>query len=573
MAKSKRKWQGYATLDSLKGRPQVRVLGIARVSTDKQAKYGESLDSQRDAIRHWVQVKQTVHEPQEWHLVDVLIEGEDNGIRRGRSGTTRAKRDCLAQALRMARQGEVDVVVATKLDRVARNVRDYVDISGEFNEANVALVVFDLDIDTSTPDGQMIMRFFASLAQWQADRISQYSYETTLRHLRQGRPLGPPPVGYTMGDETYVVDERYADHLRLIDRLYLETESTDRVVQMLADRGYTTRRGKTYSKPVVHAILRNCRYAGRQEYEGESYEGNWPPLRDPKTHELIQRVLDSNCRSRHSPKQERKRYSYLFQGLLKCPCCKHSMTPRPGTGRGGTEYPYYVCTRALKTAGRECKLVYLPAKSVDEVLIEYLRGLQFQPEVVSRVIAGANAEAAKSLGTIDLDVERVGSRLVQVRRQMSNIVDVLAEQGTQTPPSVKQKLEGLTADELKLEAEMEVLKERASRQRHNMTTAEEQIATLALFDDFVRLYEDQPERIKGLIPKFVNFVVWHPGDETTGEGRFDINLFGRPFLRDEDNPTAWEEAMAELDRHYRESTNRTVGQNVAGSLGSKIWGG
>jgi hypothetical protein len=50
---------------------------------------------------------------------------------------------------------------------------------------------------------------------------------------------------------------------------------------------------------------------------------------------------------------------------------------------------------------------------------------------------------------------------------------------------------------------MEVLKGRASRQRDNMTTAEEQVATPALFDDFVRLYQDQPERIKGLIPKFV----------------------------------------------------------------------
>ena len=59
----------------------------------------------------------------------------------------------------------------------------------------------------------------------------------------------------------------------------------------------------------------------------------------------------------------------------------------------------------------------------------------------------------------------------------------------------------------------------------------------------------------------------------TGEGRFDVTRFGRPFLRDEDKPTAWEEAMAELDRHCRESTNRGVGQNAAGSRRSKVWGG
>jgi len=149
------------------------------------------------------------------------------------------------------------------------------------------------------------------------------------------------------------------------------------------------------------------------------------------------------------------------------------MTPRPGTGRNGRQYPYYVCTRAEKTKGRDCKLVYLPAKSVDDVLLEYLRGLQFRPEVVSRVTAEAHAATDKQLHSVTHDVERVELRLAQVRRQMSNLVDVLAEQGTGAPSAVRRRMELLSADELKLEAELEVLKERAAVYRHNMTTATE----------------------------------------------------------------------------------------------------
>ena len=63
----------------------------------------------------------------------------------------------------------------------------------------MALVCLDLDIDTSTPDGQMIMRQHANLAQWQAERIAQYSVETVQRHAEQGRPIGPPPVGADPG--------------------------------------------------------------------------------------------------------------------------------------------------------------------------------------------------------------------------------------------------------------------------------------------------------------------------------------------------------------------------------------
>ena len=103
-----------------------------------------------------------------------------------------------------------------------------------------------------------------------------------------------------------------------------------------------------------------------------------------------------------------------------------------------------------------------------------------------------------------------------------------------------------------------------------MTTAEEQIETLALFDDSVRLYEERPERIKAIIPKFVNFVVWHPANEETGEGRVDVSLFGLPFLGEGDSPMAWEEALAELDRHCQENANRSVGQNAAGSRESLV---
>jgi hypothetical protein len=148
----------------------------------------------------------------------------------------------------------------------------------------------------------------------------------------------------------------------------------------------------------------------------------------------------------------------------------------------------------------------------------------------------------------------------------------LAEQGTKAPAAIQKKLDGLAAEEQRLEAEDDVLRDRASRERHNMTTAQEQIQTLALFDDLVRLYGDRPERIKNLIPKFVNFVVWHPGDDEKGEGRFDLSLFARPFIRDDDDVSAWEEALEELDRHHKKTADQGVAQNGGGSRESNIWG-
>lgn len=160
-------WSQATTIQSLHLLEKVRVFGSARVSTDKQAKkFGESLDYQTEVITDWVLSRGAHYAPQQWELAEVYIENETSpGIRRGRSATTRGNRLGLKKALEFAQAGLIHVAVVTKLDRIARNVRDYLDISEEFNKCRVALVCLDLDIDISTPDGQMIMRNHASLAQ------------------------------------------------------------------------------------------------------------------------------------------------------------------------------------------------------------------------------------------------------------------------------------------------------------------------------------------------------------------------------------------------------------------------
>lgn len=199
------KWNRVITLQNFCHLERVRVFGIARVSTDKQAmKHGESLDYQAEVIESWVESRAKDYAPQEWKLVEVYTENQtEKGIRRGRTATTREGRLGLEKALDFAQVGLIDVTVVTKLDRIARNIRDYLDIFEEFNKCHVALVCLDLDIDVSTPDGQMIMRNHASLAQWHSERTSQYSLETAKRHVRQGRPLGSAPIGYKAGSEKW----------------------------------------------------------------------------------------------------------------------------------------------------------------------------------------------------------------------------------------------------------------------------------------------------------------------------------------------------------------------------------
>jgi site-specific DNA recombinase len=566
MTKRARSWKQIITLHSFKEAKTVRVFAIARVSTDKQAqKVGESLDHQKEVLANWVRSKSSLHAPQVWKLVQVFVENEEeNGKRKGRTATKRQNRKGLAKALELAKLGLVDVVVVTKLDRIARNVRDYIDISAEFSENQVALVCLDLDIDTSTPDGQMIMRNHANLAQWQAERIAQYSVETVRRHVKQGRPIGPPPIGYKKGKNadgkgTFTVDKVYMKHIRFIDKTYLREKSAGKVVDALHRKGYTSPKGKTYSKPQVSRILSNIRYTGRQVHDGKVHQGNWEPIRTEQQHKAIQHILDHNRRTNNSPNRANKNYVYLAKSLLKCSQCGSGMIARPATGRGGKYYPYYMCMKAYKTNGIDCdEMSYLAAEAVDNAIIEILRKLRLDPNVVAKIVQGVNNETASTVVTLENDLERVRAHLKDVRTKIANIVDVLAEQGMAGVDAVRKKLERLNGEEGELAVEEARLKGEIEAEKVQAGSAHEYIRTLQLFEDFYVMNEDNRERIQLILPRLINSVICEITDKRRGIGKLKIGLFGRPFERGH-NAEMWNEVLQKIaDECYNKKVMKKI---------------
>ena len=568
-------WRKVTTVYSFKDSKAVRVFGIARVSTDKQAqKIGESLDHQKEVLKNWVRAKSSLHAPQKWELVDIFVENEGpDGQRRGRTATKREGRRGLAKALELAKLRLIDVVVVTKLDRLARDTRDYIDISAEFNENEVALVCLDLDIDTSTPDGQMIMRNHANLAQWQAERISQYSLETVLRHLNQGRPIGPPPIGYQLskdanGKTAYEPDPVYRKHVEFIDQAYLRVKSVGKVVDVLHQKGYKSRRGKTYSKPQVSRILQNIRYIAKQEHDGQIYVGNWEPLRTEDVHKTIQTILKRNRITNHNPNGSNNNYVYLVKSLLKCSNCGSTMIARPATGRSGKYYPYYMCMKAYKTNGIDCEEInYLAAEAVDDAIIEVIRHLHLNPDNIISIIKKANQATASTIGVLEDDFDRVQARLKDVRTKIANLVEILTDKGMAGIDAVKDKLETLNQYESEFVIEGNRLKSEIQAEKIQAGTAHDYIKTLQLFEDYYSMNQNNRERIQAILPRIINSVICQITDKKKGIGKLKIGLFGRPFNRGE-NAELWNKT---LQRIADECYNKKVFEESSGKFGTKTY--
>lgn len=141
------------------------VVGYARVSSS-----GQSLEVQREQL---------------------IAAGAEKLFEEKRSGTSREGREALAQAIEWVREG--DVLIVTKLDRLARSVWDLGDILRRLDAKAVGFrALLQPGIDTTTRDGKLLLAILASLAEWENDMRRERQAEGIAKAKADGRPLGRP---------------------------------------------------------------------------------------------------------------------------------------------------------------------------------------------------------------------------------------------------------------------------------------------------------------------------------------------------------------------------------------------
>ncbi|WP_226562518.1 recombinase family protein [Salipiger thiooxidans] len=178
------------------------IFGYARVSTDDQL-----LDAQTDALE---------------------AAGAERVFADKISGSTR-KRPQLDHLLDQLRPG--DVIVVTKYDRLARSLRDLLDIVEAIKERGGGFRSLAEDIDTTTPAGRLIFHVFASIAQFERERISERTREGLEAAKKRGRVGGrPPALSAAQRDEVRRMRDEEGRRLTEIAQLFRVSVKTVRRV-------------------------------------------------------------------------------------------------------------------------------------------------------------------------------------------------------------------------------------------------------------------------------------------------------------------------------------------------------
>jgi DNA invertase Pin-like site-specific DNA recombinase len=86
--------------------------------------------------------------------------------------------------------GEGDVLVVTKLDRLARSVRDLLNIVDELSGKKAYLRILNMNFDTGTPTGKLMMTMLGAIAQFEREMMLERQKEGIAKAHSEGKYLG-----------------------------------------------------------------------------------------------------------------------------------------------------------------------------------------------------------------------------------------------------------------------------------------------------------------------------------------------------------------------------------------------
>ena len=302
-----------------------------RVSTEDQAREGFSLGEQKEKLLQLCAFK-------EYEVFKVY---EDAGI----SAKDMEHRPAFQEMLQDMRDGKINYIVAYKLDRVTRSVRDLEELILELEKYNCYLVCDRDDVNTSTANGRFFVRMLTVLSQLEIEIVSERTKFGLNGAIKSGHIPGQRPFGYKSADDKrMVIDNATRPYVEKIFDMYLEGKSFQQIANYFKENNIYPK--KNWKDTTIQKIIDNKIYMGDYEqYKRIGKQENLEPIVYMNVVEpIISRAKWEECQRQKERNQRtytRDRVYTFFQ-RLKCPNCSRIMKCK---GSGGTKrkYMYYTC--------------------------------------------------------------------------------------------------------------------------------------------------------------------------------------------------------------------------------------
>ncbi|MBR4830943.1 MAG: recombinase family protein [Bacilli bacterium] len=296
-----------------------------RVSTEDQAREGYSLPEQQEKLKDLCKYR-------DYNIYKIY---EDAGI----SGKDMDHRPSFMEMIQDVKDGKVNVIVAYKLDRVTRSVRDLEVLITELEKYDCALECAMDDINTSTANGRFFVRMLTVLSQLEIERVSERTKFGQVGAIKDGHIPVRRTLGFMRDGKKLVVNPEEREIVERMFDLYSKGYSYSRIANIFNEEkvlGKTNWRDNTLQHLLSNPLFKGDFVSGARVGHPVVYENVVEPIVSRKLWEECQVQSQKNTRN------FTRRKDYIFFQKIVCPNCHRVMACKAPGGKK-KHYIYYKC--------------------------------------------------------------------------------------------------------------------------------------------------------------------------------------------------------------------------------------
>lgn len=484
----------------------IKATIYTRISNEEKARSeSNSMGSQKEICEHYIQIQRE----KGWKFASLYEDPGFSGKDMNRPGIQKLLDDIRAR--------KVDVVVAYKIDRISRSLRDFYQFWEVLKAHDVAFVSATQSFDTSNSTGMLMLNMLLSFAQFERELAVERTAARMANRAEKGFWNGGwYPFGYDYNKESKALTIN-KEESRVVAKIYELIASGYRPAEVknkLNELGYRTkprlivrRDGKArevgaqrFDEDHVTNIIHNPVYKGFVKHKEKVFLGQHKGIIPEKLWKKANTVLDSRSIKIIVHKDD---HVHLLKGLIKCGDCGLSMTPTPAGKRDkdGNPYLYYSCI-ANHPDGKDskCSIRAIPARPIEQALKRVLSNLGQNKQLLESVMEEATKEGKRSIQPLEKEKRALEEAISTLSGQIKRLVGIFTQKDL-VSKEIKDEYKGLLAEREKKQTSLEKLEIDIARLKSKTVDLEIVHKALKQFDKVVESLplSDQKEVFQLLI--------------------------------------------------------------------------
>ncbi len=354
---------------------------------------------------------------------------------------------------------EVDVVVASELSRISRNVKDFLDFMDLCEQNDVDVMIIGLQLDTRTNFGKLMLTILVSLAQFERDMtVQRVKDNIDINLINKKKIHGASEVLGLIRDLANNEKGHFIPHKEelktvvQIFKIYLEQPSIPETAKVVSTLGLTNRKGEPIQKRQIEYMILNAewRYRGLWHYNIENRDLDQSKLSDKDKFRLIELrhgavveidLLDRVLAKFKEAAKKKKRtgkanYTYLVTDLLSDEEGNSFKVDSTKNIETDVRHRYY-----KNTATRET----IHADKIHEMTFRRVEEYFKNEELLEQIMSEFDKKEKTGIAPIDATIRKMKAKLIEIeeeeRRYLKQLISDNASSSEYLAMAIKKEID------------------------------------------------------------------------------------------------------------------------------------